>query len=466
MALITSLFMRNPISIRRVTKAALLISFFLCALLLVFTCGFDLSIFNISLGFSKFSLSLGLILSFCFIVFSYLSKPLINKSHKLFYSLALAYYFIINFFIFSNNLTVLILLLFWIYFITYLLNYNFSYSKEAKNSLALNLSIDFITLLIAGSLIGFNFLRYFLVNNIEFTFQNIVINAPSITDSSIVLAFFGVLLIVFNLAKFLPFDGSNLNNQNKINPLCSSICAIGSFFLSGAFLIKSYYSFDWLFFNYQNLIAYYVLFNIFYYAILIYKQNSTIKFSFLVTKVTFGIGVLSLFTFSESIFGVYFYYLISSIVSLLTLFSLGLILFSKFKTDKISRFITSITKNKLLSFFIFIALLNIAKVPILPMFSATLTVLALLFSLQYETLVMDFVPYFAFLALVILSFNIYDFIRSIFIEANKKTDKNYSYSILNHQIIIMVSLLFSLILVGIFPDYFIDTFLKIGTSGL
>lgn len=463
-AILICLFMNNPINIRRISKLFFSSSLFLCCGLMLVLNYDSYDFFGNTLVFSKLSLTLSLFLNFIFMIFMFLSKTVIHKNHKAFYTLVLGCYSLINLFIFTDNLLILFILLFWLFFSQYFLAYNFSYSKEAKTSLKINLSIDFIVCLAAMSLIGYDFLRYFAINNIDFTFQNILNNLALIDKNSTLVAFGGIMVIIFNLIKLLPFDGNNLNNVSKINPLCISINTISNLILASILSLKTYIVFKDLFYISQDIIIAYLLINLLYYAILSYRQNNFTKFSLCTIKISFISGFFVLFCSSNSAIGSFIYYICSVLISFCLLFCVGTILFSKFKTGKISSLLKGVSKNRLFSSFIFIALFNLAKAPFLPLFTACLYCLCLIFTNQYDTFITEIMPYCLLFGLFTVSLSVFDLIYRIFIKTNKQNTKNPV--LLRCEVVAILFIIFMLIIINIYPNYFTDTALNIENLGI
>ena len=66
------------------------------------------------------------------------------------------------------------------------------------------------------SLIGWDFVRYFVLNNVSLNFSTISQHLYHINDDSIKIAFVGFLILIFKLFGLIPFDVKTVKESENI----------------------------------------------------------------------------------------------------------------------------------------------------------------------------------------------------------------------------------------------------------
>lgn len=273
------------------------------------------------------------------------------------------------------------------------------------------IAIDILWLLIAGFLIAWDFLRYFLLNKIPFNFLNMTDNLYHINDFSIFLAFSGFLIIIFKLFNLPIFYNINPDSSLKIK----MTNVILGFILGIFLLIKVYLVFDYLFYQYQNYIAAYLLFSLIWLCFLNLKQDNIFKFLKEVLNIGLIISMFLLFSFEENNLNIFIIF--NSILLLSFLFSSFILLnlAKRFNADSFLGFKKLSDNNKTDKFLIFLSTLNLGAVPISPMFFIVLGTFITIFSYDYDTLILNLAPFVLIFAVFIMSFNCFSVINKILI---------------------------------------------------
>ena len=443
-------FLKNPIYIRRISKTFFFIQFILAFLLLIKENNNSFSFFNFNFIFDEIASIFTFLTAFLFFIFSIISKTFIKKSCRLFYCSLSTILGLTNLIILSDNICLTLGGIFWVFLISYLLKKNYRYNN--KNLLLNQLKADILILLSCCVLIFYDFARLFILNEIPFNFTNLTQNLYHINNSSILYAFIGFFIIICRLFNLAPFNekiekSSSNNHISTINILTFNIIA-------NALLIKIYFVFDYLFYDYEDFIAAYLILNLVWFAIISLKQRTLINYAFSSFLVFITTNIFTLFSFEDEGVLAFLYGAIAIILSYTLVFlTLNLISY-KFKTNEIAQLPKISSKNKLIKFFSIFAIMNIAKVPTLALFSATLINFIIIFSIDYDGTVLNFAPYICVITCFIITLSALNMFYRILIEPQKSYKNETELS--NHQIITLIVLSAAIILAGIFPQSFFN----------
>jgi len=294
------------------------------------------------------------------------------------------------------------------------------------------------------SLIGWDFVRYFVLNNVSLNFSTISQYLYHINDDSIKIAFVGFLILIFKLFGLIPFDVKTVKESENINLLVVLLNKIIFLTLGIVLFVKVFCVFNYLFYKYQELISIFLLLNFIYFVILSYREDYLFKFFINIIPVILISGMFSVFSFENNGLISFIFYAICSILSILLCGFIFTLIKNKFKTDKIDELKRITQKARNAKFFVIFSLLNIAKVPLTSMFGAFLISFVLIFSTTYTSPLLNIMPYCLFLGNFILSLNLLNIIYKILIEPQEYSKEELTLS--NHQLLPMVVLVFVLVL--------------------
>ena len=446
-------FIKNPIYVRRIAKVFYFIYFILGCAVFFFCEGIRFSFLNASFEMDKGVQYFIFLVNFIFFLFSIISKNFISKLHKVFYTTSFLLLGLINLLILSDNLCVSLIILFWIFLVNYFLSYTFSNNLN-KKEITYQLINYLFWFFVSCALILCEFARYFVINNIEISYLEISQNLYKIEDTSVILAFFGMLILIGCLFNFYPFNSKNLSNSIKINSLVYSLMNVNFLLLGSCLLLKFYSIFDYLFFQFQDRLAIYLLINFIIYIILIFRQKSLIRFLTTIFCSCFIIGIFPLFAFEDECTNIFLYYSMITCASYCLSAFVFMILANKFKTDSIDEFKKIEDKTKISQFFIFISMLNIAFVPLLPMFSVQMISLMLMFSTDFKGDILNIISYILLFGIFAISLAGLNVLYKILIEPVEKCEAKVMMS--KHQVLVCSLLLFVLIIWKFFLNVLIN----------
>ena len=447
-----STFLKNPIHIRRIAKIFFFFQFIFTFCIFV---GFDksgFSLFNINFIFEENSSLFIFLTSFIFFIFSVISKTFIKKSNRLFYSTLSLLLGLINLIILSDNIFLILASVFWILLVNYLYNSNFS--KSNKQTFTNQLKIDIIILLTSFVLIFYNFARLFILNDIPFDFTQLKDNLYHINSISILAGFLGFIIIAFKFCSLIPFSGKTLQNSTKINGFLCTINYIVSIFTGNILLLKILPAFDYLIYDFEDYFGIYLIFNLAWFILLSFKEKYLLNFAITTLLITSTSIIFSLFSFVVEGMTIFVYGISAIITSYMFLFIVFNLISEKLKTDKIDELTKIPSKNKIFKLFIITALLNIMKIPGFALFSSTLISLVNIFSIDYDGIILNFIPYFLLLGAFIVTILSYNIFNKILIEPQTQSLNKTELS--NHQIITLTALAAVVIILGIFPQNFFN----------
>lgn len=458
-AFIFSIFhiFENPLIARRIAKSLYLLHFLFSSILLVLFQNNNLTFWQNNFVLDETSIYFTFLVSLIFFLFAVISKTFISKFQKPFWAVNFLLLGLINFLIASNNIFIFLISLFWIFLVNFLSSTLFS-KKEAKKNATKTLMCDIFCLFISTSLILKEFARYFVLNEINFSFSSLKQYLYKIDDFAISLAFFGFLIIILRLFNFVPFGNNRFNNQFKINPLINSQNLVVLLILGCYLFVKCYINFDYLFYQYQDEIVIYLLLNFIFFVLLILKQKNISKFLNYAFIINVIIAIFSAFSFKEECYFNFIYYTIVICISYSLALFVFMILEKKFKTDNIEEFKKIDDKTKLSQIFISIALLNLASVPILPMFNCELLSFMMMFSIDFNDSILNIAPYILIFGTSILSLATFNVLHKIIVEPIKKS--HITIELRTHQIAICTILSVTLVILTFCIQNFFRLFIN------
>lgn len=442
-------FVKNPIITRRIAKYFFIFQLLVSTILYFCIPEIEFSFLNMSFSFDKFDSALLLITNFIFFLISIISKSFVDKAHRLIYSSLIVLLGLINLIILSDNIFILFVSLFWFFLVNYLLYKNLSDKTETDKQFFLG--VDIFSLIVPFGLIFGNFLRYFLINDIEFSYSNIIQNIQHIDSCSINLAFVGFSIVIFRLLNFIPFNNLTLANFSSKNSFLNLINILTSTFIGMILLFRVFFIFNYSAYLLQNLIIIYLLVNLVYFSMLLFNQKSFIRFLIYTLPISVGISIVSLFQFNDIGNVTYIYSLFAISISYLFAFFVGALIEKKFNSDKFDNLMKISHQSRSIKFYILIAFLNLAKIPFGVMFSSTFLCLIAIFSKEFDSLLLVISSYVILGVLLILSLNIFNLLYKILIEPNKQYEGLFDVSKSQHFVFLI--LCFLIILSGILVKY-------------
>lgn len=447
---------KNPIWLRRTSVGFYFINLILLFLNSASLLDKELNIFSFNFIIDKTSYFLIILANLLFFIFSIFSKSFISKLHRVFYSTIALILTNINLIISSNSIIFDILAIFWLILLGYFLHNSFITEEKskvkAKNKLIYNLTCFFGAIV----LISYDFIRYFLFNDIALNFSNLKDSLYQINSLSILLAFIGFGLLIQMLYEFIPSNINIISNKNIKANFVSFINTISNLFIGTVLIIKCYSSFDFIFSIAQVYIAIYLIINLLYFVLVSFKQNSVMDFLSSTLKAHLSIVLFTLLNQDSSNLKLFSYYLISIILSYSFAYIILLFFSSKNKTDLIDNFSKLNNKDKAIKNFGIIAFLNLLKIPFLPLFLSTFSSLSLIFSIEYESYIVGLLIYVLIFGLFCLEISFCNAFYKIFIFSTKKEENNIQLS--KFQIYGLVILLFVMILFGLFTTQIFEQF--------
>lgn len=426
-------FVKNPQYTRRIAKIFSFIQFASYALILLCYQKESFSLFNINFVADKVALYLVFLTSFVFLLFSIMSKSFVFKLHRVFYAMGFLLLGLLNLAIFADNIFIFLITLFWIFLVNYFLSVSFS-TKEAKKDIDVQLACDIGCIFLAIAFIIKDFARYFIINDIDFSFSNLIQNLYRIDDVAIVPAWFALLGLCARLFNFVPFSAKNLSISNKINPFIFSLNSITAYILGCYLFLRCYLNFDYLFYQYQDEIALFLLVNFVIFVLLVMRQKNLFRFLTSIGAINAIVVIFSVFSFEAHCSCNFVYYSIAYTVAYCLCAFVFAILKDKFKTDDVDEFRKISETTKTAGFFIVISLLNIVPVPFMALFGAQALSFMMIFSTDYEGIVLNIAPYCLFFGSIIVSLTVFGMIHKIIALPPSKDD--IKIVLCNHQMLV------------------------------
>ncbi len=405
---------------------------------------------NFDFSFDSIGSILVFINGLIFFLFSVISKTFFVKLIRTKYVALLALSAISNVFLLADNIFINLVSLFWIFIIQH---YLFQISTDDKKPTK-HLAVDLFWFLGACFLISVHFYRYFSINNIPFNYSRIVSNLYHINDFYVFLAFLGFLIIIFRLFKFIPFY-----TDRKTCPFVQGLNTTISLILGSFLLIKTYVIFDYLYYQYQNYIGLYLLFNFIYFVITNIYQKKLIDFVNSSLSANLILFLFLLFSFEDTGFAMLIYSLVVLILSYSFVYFIISIISNRFNIETFDEMKKIDNKDKPGKFFIAFSLLNISKVPVFPMFVAMVNGFLVIFSYDFESPVLNLGVWLVVLGAFILSLSSLFALLKTLVQPIKKGKKSLFCF---HQIAVFWILTLILLFLGLFPnfsfDYIVSTF--------
>ncbi len=428
---------KNPVYIRRILRIFFCFELVLFFVSELFTKSSEFYIGNIHFITNSQDKILIYISIFCFLLFVSFSKTLVKFAKKQFYLILVLLFGVLNLFVMSNNINVSLISLFWLILIKFLVSNIALKENIDKQELKKHCALDFACYFVGISLICYDFLRYFVLNDIPFEFSNVSKYFSHINDTAIEVTFLGFLVLIFSLLGFL----NTFNKYNKIFtklPIYNISISVFVQFIAGvSLLFKVYNSFDYLFYQYQNAISIFVLLVVLYNTIISFKQSNLFS---CINSIFIGnifIGIFSIFAFSKvgSFFAFYYFVvLIASYIPLLFVFSY---LENTFNTKYIEDFKKINDKTNTVQLNILFFLLNFAKLPISSNFLSFLVLFLTINSIEYDNIFLKSLPCVFLVCMIIFGISCLNLVYKILIEP-VESDKN-RHILLNHQKVVFAS---------------------------
>lgn len=446
--LATFVFIKNPIYIRRLAKTFYLIQFIYSIVMLFALREESFSFLNFNFELDRSSLYILFLANFIFFLFSIISKKFILKLNRAFYAISFLLLGLINLTIFSNNILVILISIFWIFLIGYFLNVSYC-KKEAKKGLIIQLTNDIFWVLVSFCLVLYDFARYFILNDIEFSFLNVSYNLYKIDETGAFLGFIGLLIILARLFNLIPFSAKNQNTLINVSPYISTFILNANLILGISLFLKVYPVFDYLFYQIQGILAIFLLFNFIVFAVLSLRQKKMFKFLYNLVNANLIIVLFATFSFEDECLAVFQFCSIALIASYCLSSFVMMTLADKFKSDDFDE-ITKITdKTKISQFFVLFSMLNFSSTPILAIFSSQIICFAMIFATDYDNVILNVVPFCLVFGAFLLCLAVLGVLYKLLIAP---IQENSQVSLCNHQIVVCAILAFVVLLFGIFPD--------------
>jgi len=416
---------------------------------------------NFNFNFNNTNFIFIFVCNFIFLLFSLISRNLILKSHKLFYGVILLLCGLVNIILINDNILIDYLCLFWIFLLNYLLYSNFSKEKSSKE-LSYYLGLDIFTVLVSFSFVGYGLLRYFVVNDISFSFNQIAFYYDNISELSFQFAFWGLIIIIFRLFHFLPFLSYPFRYSDKDNSLILSLNVL-IFLLLGSFLLeKTYIAFNVQFIQDFKILAIYFIVNILYFSFLFFGQKNFIKALISIIPLSLFSGIFILFSNEYSMLASCIVYFIAVMLSFSFAIFVFLIIEDKLNTNRFE-FLEKIKNDIVLKYSVVLSLIITAKVPPFILFSSLIICLLSLFSLTLNNLVMKISVFFIIFSILIVVFACIDLIYKILIKPELKIKQISKISKMQFFVLFLIFLF--ILLFSLCPNFIFEQLLYISVLG-
>lgn len=443
-----SFFIKKASTFNNIAKIYAVINLFFSSLFLfkLKMSSFSFNIFNLNFEYNNISSVFLIVANFIFLVFIFACKDNVLKLNRLFYTTLITLNGLAVLLILSNNIFVNFGIIFWFLIVYFLVTYSFLENKEKKKNLKIQLINDLIFYFIAVFLICFDFIRFFIENNVAFNFSNIAENLYYISATSSTLAFFGFLIIVFRLLNFAFISFKTIGNLKYLNNFMASFMLILSISFGYLLLFKIFFSFSELFSQYQNIICIYCIVNFIYLIILSIKEKNLITFCAYNLCSYIAITILILFSNLKNAPDLALYYFVALIISYLLAFLVCILLENRMKIKNIDEFKKLKQENKKLKPLILFAFLNISNTPFLGLFTPFLISVLIVFSTNYNSAIVNYLIYILLLGCFISGCNILNILNKILIEPVDYVESKIELS--KVQIFIFTVLILIIFLLG------------------
>ena len=442
------IFLKNPIYIRRLAKSFYFVQFIYTTIIIFVVQKGGFSFLDFNFEYSEIGSYLLFLTNFVFFLFSIISKKFILKLNRVFYAISFLLLGLIDLTIFSNNIFIFIVSIFWVFLINYFLNVSYC-KKEAKKRLILQLTNDIFWIFVALLLVLYDFARYFILNNIEFSFLNVVQNLYKIDEFGVLLGFVGLLIILARLFNLIPFSAKNQSFIPYISPYIVTFGLISNLILGVNLFVKIYLVFDYLFYQIQGVIAIFLLINFAIFVVLTLKQKKISKFLYNLLNASIIVALFATFSFENECLSVFLYSSIVIVVSYLLCSFVMMILADRCQCDDFDELTKIIDKSRMTQFFVLFSFLNFSSTPMLALFSSQLICFSMIFATDYDSVILNIAPFCLILGVFLLCLSILGVLYKILIASIQK-EKTVSFC--NHQIIVCIVLVLTILLFGLLPD--------------
>lgn len=427
---------KNPVYIRRFSKGFFCFEAVMFFIATLFSNGFEIYIKNIHFSVDLYGKILIYISIFTFLSFTYFSKTFIKFAKKQFYLILILLFGLLNLFIVADDIIVSFLLLFWLILTKFLISNIVQKTNSDKQKLKKQFACDFVVYFLSVALVGYDFLRHFILNEIPFCFSTISKYFAHINDFAISVAFLGFMILIFGQFGILNI----FSKYNKIFaklPIYSVSINIFVQFVAGvSLLFKVYQSFDYLFYQFQNEITLVLLFVMLYNTIISFKQNNILLNLNSIFTVNIFVGLFSVFAFSKIGSSFAFYYFVVLIVSYLPILFVFSYLEDKFNSKVIEDFKKINDKTKNIQMYLLFFLLNFAKMPISSTFLSFLILFLTINSIEYDNIFLKSMPYVFLVCMILVGICVLNLVYKILIEPTEgDTNKHF---LLKHQKIVLI----------------------------
>lgn len=437
--------MKNIIKLRKITN----IFYFIVLILSLFALfSFDdknITIFGIDFCYNKINGMLLFLSDLTLYLFSLNSKNSIKNIQKIFYPLSIALLVLLNSILIIDNIFVNYILLFLIFLINYFLS-------KSKCQFCIDCSMLFASFVF----ISYGLLRYFAVNNIDATLSNIGYYQNRIDDFVIGLAFIGFLIIIFRLFNLIPF---NLKQKNSHIFGFNTILYL---IIGCDLLIKTFIIFNYFFYQFQTIIALYLIINVIYFGLIQFKSKGIIEFLKLTLPINIIVGIFSLFLYNEGGFISFVYYSMALILTYGAGFLISDIIEKKMGTNHFAGLSKISHNSRLIRFFIFIVFLNIAKIPPFIDSFASMYSFLNIFLIDFSGIVMTVAPYILFAFSFLVSLNTFGVLYKILIEPEREAK---SFLLSQRQKFVLLVICFAIFITGAGVEYILNQFANIVDVG-
>lgn len=438
-------FFKNPIKIRNYCSIFFLFEIVLLFLNIAFANTKDESILHPYFVFGNSEIFLLLLSSFIFLLFLFFSKSFIKYAKKIFYLGLVLTFALLSLFVVSNNIIISLVCMFWLIFAVFFISNISVYKNSSKVEAKKICTIELICFFVAVAFISFDFLRYFAINNISPEYSDISKYLVHIDDKAIVISFIGFLILIFKNFGFLNIIEYYNNKYSSRTFYVSSIASYCESIVGLSLLLKVYFAFDYIFYQYQVPIVILLLFNLIYHTILSFRGDNLSKIANSIFIVGITSGLFSIFSYSKIGISLSFSYFVIAIISYLSLQFIFSVLEDKFKTKNLSEFKRIGNKSRSLQFFVLFLLLNFAKLPVCANFFYFLALFMMVNSIEYDYALLKITPYMILLCTFLVGVCIYNIISKILIEPVELA-KDDSGILFNQKVVLLVLIVFMFIM--------------------
>jgi len=450
------MFIRNPIYLRKISEFFFVFQFINSVVLYFSANNAKVNLFGFDFSTDNLSLLLLLCMALVFLVISFNFKFFILKLHRLFYASVFTLIGLVNNVVLSDSVYLVLMSIFWIFIMFYFIQRSYASGGKVKNRYFYILGYDVFLFILSVYLISNNFLKYFLLNDLAFTFSNMITALERVDETSGVLAFIGFAILIFRFLNCLPFSYAAFLKATKSNPMVFFVCQIFEIIVALILCVKVNAVFVEQIAEYQGEILLILFINFVYYALLSLRQDNVLKFLASNLNVNLLAIILSLVIIGKDVFSIIVY---GFIVLLISFVLMGLIIISlvqKFKSSKIEDFLNIKYASKPVFTIAIISFLTFAKIPLLALFKPILMCLLLLFSADFDSGIVNGCLYLIVAGLFINSLANLNILQRILFDPIKKPKGVFSFSfnqIVSFSVLILVLVLLTFGVSDLFLEF-------------